>query len=81
MTARYDLAKIKLGKLMTDPDAEGIILDVIPDLKASPTYLVARTLTASAASSSPKRRSAPRRHPNCVVASRRSRREGPRGEG
>ncbi|GEB45416.1 MULTISPECIES: hypothetical protein [Microbacterium] len=49
MTARYDLAKIKLGKLMTDPDAEGIILDVIPDLKASPTYLVARTLTASAA--------------------------------
>ncbi len=41
--------KIKLGKLMTDPDAEGIILDVIPDLKASPTYLVARTLTASAA--------------------------------
>lgn len=49
MTARYDLAKIKLGKLMTDPDAEGIILDVIPGLKASPTYLVARTLTASAA--------------------------------
>ncbi|BFM24742.1 hypothetical protein [Microbacterium sp. che218] len=49
MAARYDLAKIKLGKLMTDPDAEGIILDVIPDLKASPTYLVARTLTASAA--------------------------------
>lgn len=49
MPARYDLAKIKLGKLMTDPDAEGIILDVIPDLKASPTYLVARTLTASAA--------------------------------
>ncbi|WP_295825311.1 hypothetical protein [uncultured Microbacterium sp.] len=49
MTARYDLAKIKLGKLMTDPDAESIILDVIPDLKASPTYLVARTLTASAA--------------------------------
>ncbi len=49
MTARYDLGKIKLGKLMTDPDAEGIILDVIPDLKASPTYLVARTLTASAA--------------------------------
>ncbi|MDR6689933.1 hypothetical protein AB6V29_08870 [Microbacterium sp. 20-116] len=49
MTARYDLAKIKLGKLMTDPDAEGIILDVIPDLTASPTYLVARTLTASAA--------------------------------
>ncbi|MDT0116843.1 hypothetical protein Q9R20_07530 [Microbacterium sp. PRF11] len=49
MTARYDLTKIKLGKLMTDPDAEGIILDVIPDLKASPTYLVARTLTASAA--------------------------------
>lgn len=49
MAARYDLAKIKLGKLMTDPDAEGIILDVIPDLKASPTYLVTRTLTASAA--------------------------------
>lgn len=49
MAARYDLAKIKLGKLMTDPDAEGIILDVIPDLKTSPTYLVARTLTASAA--------------------------------
>ncbi|PTT16431.1 MULTISPECIES: hypothetical protein [Microbacterium] len=49
MTARYDLAKIKLGTLMTDPDAAGIILDVIPDLKASPTYLVARTLTASAA--------------------------------
>lgn len=49
MAARYDLAKIKLGKLMTDSDAEGIILDVIPDLKASPAYLVARTLTASAA--------------------------------
>lgn len=49
MAARYDLAKVKLGALMTDPDAEGIILDVIPDLKASPTYLIASTLTASAA--------------------------------
>ena len=49
MAARYDLAKVKLGALMTDPDAEAIILDVIPDLKKSPTYLVARTLTASAA--------------------------------
>ncbi|KZE33971.1 hypothetical protein [Microbacterium sp. T32] len=49
MAARYDLAKVKLGALITDPDAEAIILDVIPDLKKSPTYLVARTLTASAA--------------------------------
>lgn len=49
MTARYDLAKVKLGALMTDPEAEAIILDVIPDLRKSPTYLVAKTLTASAA--------------------------------
>lgn len=49
MAARYDLAKIKLGKLLTDPEAEAIVLDVIPDLRNQPTYLVAKTLTASAA--------------------------------
>ncbi|MGO2519258.1 hypothetical protein [Microbacterium sp.] len=49
MSARYDLAKVKLGKLLTDPEAEAIVLDVIPDLKKQPTYLVAKTLTASAA--------------------------------
>ncbi|MGO1315704.1 hypothetical protein [Microbacterium gubbeenense] len=49
MAARYDLAKIKLGKLLTDPEAEAIVLDVIPDLRKQPTYLVAKTLTASAA--------------------------------
>lgn len=49
MTARYDLSKVKLGALMKDPEAEAIILDVIPDLRKSPTFIVARTLTASAA--------------------------------
>ncbi|PWJ53858.1 hypothetical protein SAMN06264364_110101 [Quadrisphaera granulorum] len=49
MTPRYDLSKIKLGKLLTDPEAEAIVLDVIPDLRKSPTFLVAKTLTASAA--------------------------------
>lgn len=49
MTARYDLSKVKLGALMKDPEAEAIILDVLPDLRKSPTFIVARTLTASAA--------------------------------
>lgn len=49
MSARYDLDKVKLGRVMEDPEAAAIIEEALPGLQAHPMYRVAKTLTASAA--------------------------------
>jgi hypothetical protein len=48
MPSRYDLQKVKLGKVLRDPEAKAIIDRYAPDLSKHPMFAVAKTLSVAA---------------------------------